>query len=376
MRIARLLFASALLAATAHAQGASSVKNTQLDFAVPDSPAFSVLGLSPDTVTRPTTPRALAAALLNGVDQNGDFQTGVALDTAPYMLWYGDKVGIGAYQKSRVLRFVSRSQLSVGTTKGASSEDKSAKVALGFHFTFMDYGDPRMDKQFLSDLNQAIMAAEEATREQRVKQGKPEVPFESDTQDQEDFLALKNAELAKRIPPLIEAQKKQRWNRTAWIAAFAPSWATPDGSLGNMAWNGAGAWTSLSYGFEQVPGLRDNSQIILHLRYRNHELVPELVNNATVFQNSIAGGARWVIGKNDAHGSFETVYFRTRPNLGPRERFLRMTVGAEKKIAENLWLHLGIGGESGRKNGQDKLFILGAFRWGTSKEASIVTGNK
>ncbi len=63
-----------------------------VDWAVPESPTFTVLGLTPHTVTRPSHPHELATALLNGIDQNGNLQAGIALDVASYMLAYGRKV--------------------------------------------------------------------------------------------------------------------------------------------------------------------------------------------------------------------------------------------------------------------------------------------
>jgi hypothetical protein len=100
-----------------------------LDLSVPDSPAFTVLGLTTQTITHPATPRALATSLLNGVDQNGNFQTGVAIDTTPYLLFYGNDVTLEKYQQSQVIRFLSRTQFSFATTKGASESDKSARFA-------------------------------------------------------------------------------------------------------------------------------------------------------------------------------------------------------------------------------------------------------
>src|SRR5690606_35054097 len=52
------------------------VKLITLDLAVPDSPALAILGLSPETVVRPGTPRDLATTVLNGVDRRGNLQSG------------------------------------------------------------------------------------------------------------------------------------------------------------------------------------------------------------------------------------------------------------------------------------------------------------
>src|ERR1043165_2392672 len=56
---------------------------------VPNSPAFAVLNGTPEQVIRPSTPRQFGAAVLNGVDPNGNFQTGLAVDANPFMIFGG-----------------------------------------------------------------------------------------------------------------------------------------------------------------------------------------------------------------------------------------------------------------------------------------------
>ena len=101
----------------------SSGNTSSTDLAVPDSPAFTVLGISPQNVTRPTSPKDLAASLLNGLDQNGNFQTGIALDTAPFLLIAGSKLTIADYAQHYVTRLFSRIETSLGTTRGTSEAE-------------------------------------------------------------------------------------------------------------------------------------------------------------------------------------------------------------------------------------------------------------
>ena len=59
-----------------------SAKSLRDDISIPDSPAFTILSITPQNVTNPTTVRDLATALINGVDRNGNFQSGVAIDAS------------------------------------------------------------------------------------------------------------------------------------------------------------------------------------------------------------------------------------------------------------------------------------------------------
>src|SRR5262249_16127690 len=122
-------------------------KEAQVDLSVPESPAFTILGLTPQTVVRPTSPREFATSLLNGVDENGNFQTGVALDTAPFLLFFGKDVTINNYRRSYLTQFLSRSQFSFAVVKGASEGDKSSRIATGLNLTLWDRGDPRLDRE-------------------------------------------------------------------------------------------------------------------------------------------------------------------------------------------------------------------------------------
>src|SRR5262249_47786630 len=77
-----------------------------VDLAVPESPAFAVLGITPQSVTRPTSPRSFATSLLNGLDEKGNFQAGLAIDVAPYLLLAGPALTLEDYQRNRFIRFL------------------------------------------------------------------------------------------------------------------------------------------------------------------------------------------------------------------------------------------------------------------------------
>lgn len=333
-----------------------NIKNTTLDLSVPDSPALTVLGLTTQSITQPATPRALATSLLNGVDQNGNFETGVAVDTAPYLLFHGQSVTLDDYRHNQVIRWLSRTQFSFATSKGSSDSDKSARLASGLTFTIFDKGDPRLNERFLKDLT---------AKAQSILDSSPPLPPNA---SDEDVMNRK-----KNIEDQVEAATKSvrkdyertNWNRSSWIIAGAPSWVSPDGTTSHVAFDGAAVWTSISYGFEGIPGLKNNAQVILHARFHSSELVPDPSSEGQFFrqQSSVFGG-RLRYGSETTIGSFETVYVHARPVGLPTDRYFRLTVSAERKLFDNVWLHFGIGGESGQRNGQNKLFILGSFKWG------------
>jgi hypothetical protein len=259
-----------------------SIKTAAIDLSIPESPAFTVLGLTPQTVTRPASPRELATSLLNGVDQHGNFQSGLALDLAPYLLFAGDQLGLRDYQRSRKLRLLTRFQTSFATTKGASEDDKSTRLALGFHATLWDRGDPRLDNELLGSFARELRVGPDnilepipmddpgpnATPEQKAEYA--EYLKEKKRYDQaNEAIGVENERKAEECR---KASRKKNWNKSSWIIAAAPSWISTDGKTSNFRWNGGGIWSSLAYGFEGVPGLASNSQLIFHVRYRNNEM--------------------------------------------------------------------------------------------------------
>lgn len=338
------------------------IKETDIDLSVPESPAFTVLGLTPQTVVRPTTPRELATSLINGVDENGNFQNGVALDTVPYLLLFGNNLTLDAYRNSPGTRFFARTQLSIGTTKGSTDADKSARLALGLHLTFFDEGDPRLDRELSQCFTEMLQF--------------PPMPAGISIDEREQFLAdAKNkvlANLREAAEKCRKASRKRNWNRSSLVVGLAPSWISESGNVGNMRWNGGGVWTSYAYGFDGVEGLKDVAQLILHARYRNKEKVADPDNEGEfITQDSFYSGLRFRFGGPTFAGSLEGTYRRNKPSGADADDLFRLSFGAERRLSSDLWLQFALGGEGGRRDGQSHLFVLTSFKYALSKDRTF-----
>ena len=71
---------------------ADDLKKTIENMAVPESPAFAILGVTPDKITRPANGRELAFGILQGLDEKGNMQSGLAIDFSPYQLSLGQSL--------------------------------------------------------------------------------------------------------------------------------------------------------------------------------------------------------------------------------------------------------------------------------------------
>ncbi len=110
------------------------------NLSIPDSPAFAVLGVTPETVIRPKTPRELAFGLLNGSAGSGSLAAGVAVDTTPVLLW--TDVTAEDYNDDVVLRNLTRTEFSAATSTIGGGDDSGVAAALSFRWVPWDRGDP------------------------------------------------------------------------------------------------------------------------------------------------------------------------------------------------------------------------------------------
>ncbi len=342
-----------------------SITQREVDLAVPESPAFTVLGVTPENVTHPTTAREFATSLLNGVDQRGNFQTGIALDFVPFLTFFGDQTSLSSYRKNRMERFLARTQVSFASTKGVTDDDKASRLALGFRLTLWDKGDPRLDRDldtcYASALNDSRLTSA-ALR-----------TFPGETDAQKALRQLKRKDvLAEVVRSCNDDARKRNWNASGWIVGIAPSWISESGQTKDFHWNGGGFWTSLAYGFDNVSALKGNSQLILHARYRNNEIVSDEQDQGQFFsQDSMFFGGRLRMApgsKASSIFSLEGNYIRSRRNKGVFDSSYRYSLGLEKKVADNIWFSLALGGQGGRSDGTNQPFVLSSFKWGFSQK--------
>ena len=119
--------------------------DARVDSAVPESPAFSALGVTPDRISRPTSARDLATSLLNGVDRAGN-EPPDPCGRRCRAVNAADRTGHHARglpaARQYLTRFLARWQMSFASTKGGGQDDPSARIALGMRVTFFDRGDP------------------------------------------------------------------------------------------------------------------------------------------------------------------------------------------------------------------------------------------
>jgi hypothetical protein len=335
-----------------------------VDLSVPESPAFAVLGLTPSTVLRPASPKAFATSLLNGLDQNGNFQTGLAIDTSPFMLFNGENITIRDYNQQYLTRLLSRAQFSFATAKGGSEDDTSTRLSAGLNLTLWDRGDPRIYHPERGDDDVLQCFVNNLQDPPIIAPGTaPDVIAQIN--------AGNKAVNDKVADDCRDRALKANWNRSSWTIAYAPSWISKTGQTTGFKWNGGAFWTSVAYGFEGISSLQRMAQLIFHARYRTQEHVPDPVNQGTFqIQDSAFLGARFRAGSPKFALNFEDTFIRTKVIGGIRDSINRVSFGAEARITDNLYFVITSGSNLGADNGT-KGFLLSSFKYGFNKKSQF-----
>jgi hypothetical protein len=403
--------------------GPKPAQNLALDLSVPESPAFVVLGITPDKVVRPTSPRQLAAALLNGVDDQGNLQTGIAIDTTPYLLFKGDGLTLAQYRADRLERLLARFQVSLASTKGTSSDDEAIRLALGFRETLWDAGDVRQNDSLAACIGRVHDRLMLLTRQlsgediselmDRLNVTAVEVLPKLRGMNNEDILeALRRPgsddtvtlalyEKVKRIKDddgeadvekCFDDAKKDNWNAAAWEIGGAPSWVSATGDFGDLESSGATFWTSLAVNLPdrdwwglspeeasppdcQEPRgasefVRCHFQLILHARYRvDQQVVDQSMPDVTFRQDDLLLGGRLRAGVPWFAISGEAAYMYEDPKGQKSSDSGRYAITAEVKLTDSVWLQISAGSDTGGADSKSEGFVLGSLRYGLSTES-------
>jgi hypothetical protein len=331
------------------ATAACDLNATEVEIAPPDSPAFTVLGLNPTNISRPTTVSAIVADALNAFDDNGHFQSGTAINTAPFLVFAAKSYSLGEYGESSLkayfVRLLSRSSLSFATVKGTSTPDTSIRLASGLRVGLIDLGDPRASfHKCVGEINTGA-----------INPSNPNAPL-SDTV----LSAIKACRAA-----------KPAWNATSLTIAGAPAWISTDGSTSNLKRNGGGAWVSFAY------GIKDKAQIIANARRETGQSVVPASTSQTssstssapafVLQDSTIAGGSVKFGRGDFNGIVSGLYIGKRTN-GIADSYPEFGFGLERKLGTGVYLELNYRYDVGSRSASG---VLTSLKWSFSQKPKL-----
>ncbi|HEX6397817.1 MAG TPA: hypothetical protein VFZ95_10360 [Steroidobacteraceae bacterium] len=339
----------------------------QYDYSIPESPGFTIIGMTPEDVVHPRTLRDFAVALKDGVDESGRFKTGIALDFTPFQ-WFVrdqtlaeylrvdtgdldlDQLQLAAKQVPRRRYFnsnmLANTSVSIGTTQGTGDGDDSINLGLGLHVPIIDHSDgrERANECFGKTLFAKLKIAPGG--------------------------AIPNPLNADEVNKLTSECLTPRWNDTVWTASLGYATTSEDGSFGDTKSGAYGIWSSFAYGFDgsSIAALRNNAQLILHAKVINKQTVQDPDDESLLIeQDSESIGAAFKFGSGRLNAALQASYSRLEDRThDTRDDIQKLSVGLEYRLAPDLWLVATIGGEGGRDNGKNNSFVLGSLKYGTA----------
>ena len=243
-------------------------KNLELgSLAIPDSPAFEALGVSPSSVARPGSARELAVSFLSSSREgNSAFPRNLSIEFSPYWWSYHPALSWEDFNKDSI---IGANLAQTFTISFATSETKFKKndidvegtgLGLGFRTSFQK-GQPskkavvvkeQMQKLFQDISDNAI----------------PDDPTTLPMDENGNRIVELNKTALKKIESTQEAFRKANLNRVGWRLELASAVAFnfPDDKWDDGDWKNAGVWLNTAYRTDEGSFL-DNFDFLGVFRY-------------------------------------------------------------------------------------------------------------
>ncbi|TSJ40901.1 hypothetical protein FO440_14275 [Mucilaginibacter corticis] len=298
-----------------------------LDYSIPESPAFKILGTDPDNILKPSSVRSVALSIGNYFVTNGAaIPKSLAVEISPLLL--NGNASLNDYNKNK---FLYRARLSFGTSMG---DKGSYSTAEGIRFTIIDKTDLRTNTAYLKDILASLGAAvnaEDKAIPAYIKQNNlniSQIAFREqlakDTVLYNKLLAFETQFIPDDIVKPADMEKLRNkyreslWNAPTWEAGLATLQTSKDSLLKNLKTSQVGLWTSAG-----LP-VGKKGQVLIGAKFAMADSVG--------WQKKYSAGARYYYGSNSVKG-FAQVQFDRRNNANSTTA----SVGCDFNIANGIW---------------------------------------
>lgn len=335
-----------ILAGLAVALPASGQQAPEFLTAVPESPAFTLLGATPAQVARPASARDFGLALINGVAADGKTVSGFAIEASLWRLLPGVRIPLEEYQESRLKYVLANTQLSLGTA-GREGDPGSTDLGVGVKFTLLDRGDPMASSEFTRELGDALLDC------------LPESP------DVDEKAAAAELECIDRvIAARWDGHARENWNAARLSLAVAARWTFEENDFDRVVDNGLRAW--LTGGF----ALGKRGMALGQIEYRDQ---PEFGGMPEA--ESLSLGVRALFGSPGVNGFLEVIAEQVSSPSGDEDR-TSWSLGADVRVARNIWISAGFGQRFEdllEANEDARTAVLANLKWGITAQSRIAS---
>ena len=320
-------------------------------YSVPESPAFTFLGVSPTKVTRASNPRDLGAALLNSVDSTGRLLNGLAVAATVWTLFPDLNINPKKYQDDWKAYALANAQLSLGTVR-SSGDSGDTDIALGFRTTLLDRSDPMQNAAFVDTLTDSLSACIDAAPPSTRPGGGA-----GRTDLDESDAALKCGLVADEM--IRRKWNRRNWNKPALSLGAGLGWRVPGSRFGDMDHLGLSTWLVGS-----APLGRGN-QVVGQLQY-DHRARRDTLAETDV----LTFGARVTRGASNRNLFLEVLGTQRLNTVGGVSRSnVQWSGGVEFQIAPDYWLSTGFGKRYTEQGDPDRMVLIANLRWGVTSKS-------
>jgi hypothetical protein len=329
----------------------------EIDYSVPEAPAFAFLGASPTQVSRPGSLRDLGADLVNAVGRDGSVQQGFALEVRPTPLFWAPsrKDAIAANPKY----VLSRLHVSIGTQKTTSTANATmmtespTDAAFGLRWTIIDHGDPWSDVTARKSIGDAILLCAPDRPDPSLDAPSAGEAVGTPPDAARNQAAAEPGEAKRDFSSCVkkakEAYEDAHWNAFRVEVGFAGGARLPDSKLDDDAfWLGESLWAVSSFGICDVAEIAVSAKGSIR---RDVDTGPST--------KELALGARVFVGGNRFHLFGEAVGQLRKDSAGDAKDG-DWGAGVEIKVIDKTWLALGVGNVL---DDDEDVQLLANIRW-------------
>jgi len=237
----KFLVAGLLVFVASTARSAENAPASYVEIRTPTSPAFALLGITPSSIERPTTPHAFAAALLSASSgSNGVVPENLAIEVAPYWWYHHPDLDFMGYYDGNVYKNILRT-LSLSIVTNSKKNEQTGKddtsLGAGVRFQFL-IGKPA------SGLEEELQKYKTAATELA---GLLPLGAGESLPDNPETRAIR-ARVAEQLNAVRNLDKKRVGFSLDFAAAFTKM--HPESKWSNSKTDRVGAWLTPAYRFE------------------------------------------------------------------------------------------------------------------------------
>jgi len=317
---------------------AGSVRKARVDLAVPDNPAYNIIGGTSSEIMRPGSLREVSVLLGNMLSSNPVIPEATAFEVSPMLL--ASNPTLEEYSAARCLY---NTRLSFATTSG---ENGARQLSFGIRIALIDETDLRTN----SDLIKAYrdIADEMNAMQAECLAAHPDWMQLEDHEREKRIEQCVTEKVGIKLDPIIrharEQLKAESWNNAIMEIGAAGATRSNDSLVANLMSSAYSFWATWAQ-----PVFGAHGQLLIGLRGAS-------VRGAdnTFGEDEAAAALRCYVGSNDFKGFLE-FDFLARSGMTPVSTG---ALGIELNLYNGIWIDGSAGLE---KAGSDATRITGGF---------------